>query len=443
VASLINRIQRAMLGSAGPEKVRALLTELAIPAGGSGELVLRRARRGFLRPISDEAILRDALGDLGLTGGGGGGAQALSGVRNAILHNLRDSETTLRDGLNGLLEAGDLGEGGGGGETPAWVPDDAVIHIDLVRAFNAQDAAWVEGTGVVDVDTLLGSDVNTENYWDETSYDSGLLTANGYEPGEEETSVAFIGAARTALVAGATTVVALKQTADTSNAINPFILMAESGDNGVSCDLNFGTLGFAQLDGDDVDADIAGIVNNTHGAGAINVAAMTLTNARAELAMNGTSALEGTLGEEYWPVESPFVAAASYVGPANAIQSITLYAALPSTAGLSALSETGVTNTAPHDVVVTWADDRPSPTFTAAEMVTDFLAATLLSATDDEGNPLAWASSPHDNLAIGADGHSIVVTSDFSGASSSAITVRATDPGGLYVEQEFTITVTA
>jgi hypothetical protein len=114
---LINRIQAAFLGSAGPEKVRALLTELAIPAGGSGELVLRRARRGFLRPISDEAILRDALGDLGLTGGGGGGgAQALSDVRNAILHNLRDSEATLRDGLNGLLEPGDLGEGGGGEE---------------------------------------------------------------------------------------------------------------------------------------------------------------------------------------------------------------------------------------------------------------------------------------------------------------------------------------
>jgi hypothetical protein len=117
VASLINRIQRAMLGSAGPEKVRALLAELAIPAGGSGgEHVLRRARQGFLRPISDEVILRDALGDLGLAGGGGGGAQALSDVRNAILHNLRDSEATLRDGLNGLLEPGDLGEGGGGEE---------------------------------------------------------------------------------------------------------------------------------------------------------------------------------------------------------------------------------------------------------------------------------------------------------------------------------------
>ena len=141
MASLINRIQAAMLGSAGPEKVRALLTELAIPAGGSGELALRRARRGFLRPISDEAILRNALDDLGLTAGGGGGAQALSDVRNALLHNLRDSETTLRDGLNALLEPGDLG---GGGEELEEAPEGFAYIVNADGAFlvNA-DGAYI------------------------------------------------------------------------------------------------------------------------------------------------------------------------------------------------------------------------------------------------------------------------------------------------------------
>ena len=32
MASLVNRIQAAILGSAGPEEVRRLLVELAIPA---------------------------------------------------------------------------------------------------------------------------------------------------------------------------------------------------------------------------------------------------------------------------------------------------------------------------------------------------------------------------------------------------------------------------
>jgi hypothetical protein len=116
MASLINRLQRAMLGSAGPEKVRALLAELAIPASGNSENALRRIRHGFLYSISDEADLRDALGALNLTGGGGGGDQALSDIQNAILLTLRDSEATLRQGLDGLLTPEDLGGSGSGGD---------------------------------------------------------------------------------------------------------------------------------------------------------------------------------------------------------------------------------------------------------------------------------------------------------------------------------------
>lgn len=118
MSSLISRVQRALLGSAGPEKVRVLLAELHIPAGGSGG-TMREVRRGALRSSTfSEEILRNALANIGLTGGLGGNAQqALDDIRRAILHHLVDSEITLRDGLNHLLAVDDLGGGGGGGPT--------------------------------------------------------------------------------------------------------------------------------------------------------------------------------------------------------------------------------------------------------------------------------------------------------------------------------------
>ena len=163
MSSLINRIQRAMLGSAGAEKVRALLHELAIPAGGSGGS-MREVRRGFLRPISDEAILRDALADLGLSGGGGGGTQSLSSIRTAILHNWSGNEAALRDGLDGLIEPGDLASGGGA--SPAWLETFRTPNGDLPRAGFA----------------LVGGEVKC---WDGTTDEIGIadLITNGTADG--------------------------------------------------------------------------------------------------------------------------------------------------------------------------------------------------------------------------------------------------------------------
>jgi hypothetical protein len=131
MATLIRRIQTAFLGGARDEELRALLAELGIASGHSGEHALREARRGFLRSISDEAILREGLSNLGLTGGGGGGMQAVSDIRNAILFNLRDSEATLCQGLDNLLMPEDLGDGssGNGGYIAKAVHFDGVTWL--------------------------------------------------------------------------------------------------------------------------------------------------------------------------------------------------------------------------------------------------------------------------------------------------------------------------
>lgn len=339
MATLINRIQRAILGSAGPDKVRALLAELQIPGGGSGGTI-REVRRGVLRPISDEAILRDALANIGLTGGGGGGGnQALSSIRTAILHNLVDSETTLRDGLDGLLAPGDLAEGGGGGG--GWIPDNAKIHIDLVGG-TPQGRAWVEGTGEVAVDTLLGTDPASGDAWADSEYDPANLTADGYVVAT--TSLALIGAAESFMLDEVTFVIRGKQILDVAPGAleNPeFRLLSDDGMDSVVYKLrpNFGSA-HVQSENGSLAGDIESIVNT--GLGSINVIAGTLTATRADIAVNGSTAVAGVMDETDRPPGNPFtIILWSNGGPAEqyALQSITLYDPLPDTDGLSELSE--------------------------------------------------------------------------------------------------------
>jgi hypothetical protein len=101
-------------------------------------------------------------------------------------------------------------EGGGGGTAPDWVPADAKIHIDLVGG-TPQGRAWVDGTGEVAVETLLGSDPNTDNAWGTTSYDSANLTADGYVwSASGDGAIAFLGVLRAAVVGGSTSVIRTK-----------------------------------------------------------------------------------------------------------------------------------------------------------------------------------------------------------------------------------------
>ena len=86
-------------------------------------------------------------------------------------------------------------EGGvGGGSAPEWVPANAKIHIDLVG-----NRAWTVADGEVAIDTLLGSDPNTEGYYGPSGYDPANLTADGYVA-TDVYYAAFIGVAKTKLL---------------------------------------------------------------------------------------------------------------------------------------------------------------------------------------------------------------------------------------------------
>jgi hypothetical protein len=229
-------------------------------------------------------------------------------------------------------------ECGGGGERPDWVPADAVIHIDLVGG-DPQGRAWTLADGEVAVDTLLGSDPNTENGWSTTEYNSSDLTADGLVPSDDPP--AMIGSARALMVSNVTSVFVWKQvdTAGVSVFVgstdgNDGLTVAGDGVTEVEGDVNASTYGTGTL----LDATIEDIVNVAPG---INGLAMTLTSARLDLACNGSAPTSVVLTETDRPPSNPFTAAVAFqTNPSGcALQSITLYDALPTTAGLSELSE--------------------------------------------------------------------------------------------------------
>lgn len=222
---------------------------------------------------------------------------------------------------------------GGGG--PEWVPADAKIYIDLVN-----DRAWTEADGEVAIDTLLGTDANTENGWDTTEYNPSNLMADGYF----ETSAvptAFIGAALLKLLDSFTMVTRFKLPAGPRASPSVSLaIMSANGNDGLELDLN--DTGFYadtySFGGAMVDTIIRDIVNSA--AGAINQLAWTVNGSRDEFAVNGSDPAVGIIGALDRPVGNPLVAALFFAQDHN-VQSITIYDALPSTAGLSALSETG------------------------------------------------------------------------------------------------------
>lgn len=337
--------------------------------------------------------------------------------------------------LTSLVEAAFDEEEGGGD----WWDDDAVVDIDLVN-----NRAWTEADGEVAIDTLLGTDANTDNYWDNSVYNPEALTVDGLVGYD---TVALIGAARTAALGG-TIRVQTKQLADTNSAFNPIILMAADGNNGAAVEIRFNPpdawFGF---DGDESDAaTISRIVNElVADGGAVNVIAATLTNTRAEFSANGSDAESAPVSASYWPDENPFVAVAFQVNDDNAMQTITIYDALPSTAGLSELSETDVTNTAPI-ISYTWGDHATDGEMTVEDInyaTGGYAIIDLVASSDPEGNPVTFSITGPSASDYTADGRYVFAAEGATFTSGDyTFTVRATDPGGLYVEQEFTITVT-
>lgn len=230
----------------------------------------------------------------------------------------------------------------GGGGAPDWVPANAAIHIDLVGG-TPQGRAWVAGTGEVAVDTLLGSDPNTVDGWGNCTYDPADLATDGLLTGND---VAFIGACRAALISGATFVYRFKgQQTDPGGSTYMEYLSAD-GEAGLEVITQIpggGGNGSISSWNGTASAATAAVINMT--AGAINVVAATITPTRGDIALNGSAAATTPLTTDDFPTSgaSPIVAVLMEItgSPTNGWywQSFTLYDPLPSTAGLSDLSE--------------------------------------------------------------------------------------------------------
>jgi hypothetical protein len=229
-----------------------------------------------------------------------------------------------QSGLRPVLEVA----GGGGGGPPEWVPSDAKIFIDLVG-----NRAWTETDGVVTVDTLLGADPNTSAGWDTTEYDPARLTADGYV--EHDHPPALIGGARTKVVAGATVIIKMKQITSTQQTHFPFVKIAADGSDALEFDLQApaqGSVGHAFEWSGPLDHNTTATVSG--GDGAINIAAITVTDARFDAAVNGSPAIAGA----HSAVDLIAVVIDAGAGVNTALQSVAIYDPLPSTAGLSELT---------------------------------------------------------------------------------------------------------
>lgn len=232
----------------------------------------------------------------------------------------------------------DTAEGGGG--IPEWVPEGAKIHIDLVRAFNNQDAAWTEADGIVAVDTLLGSDPNTEVGWGATAYNPDALAIDGYDMGLSGGPFALIGSALSLILAGSTFVLRYGMTNTGTPAGSPFVAISADGENAIEID-DAGSLTIEAYSYTGPYDRTSDAVINAGVEGALNALAMTLTASRAEFAVNGSSVYEDTLNPDEFiqTGDSPIVVALVDTRQNTAVQSLTIYDPLPDTTGLSALSE--------------------------------------------------------------------------------------------------------
>ena len=106
----------------------------------------------------------------------------------------------------------------GGGEAPAWVPEGALVHVDFLNGGRAWD-----GTTELDtagIGTLLGSDPAQDAWTMRVSTFNPLwITETGYKPPSTQ-CLAFLGAAKAALFAGASLVLRWRHDV-TVNASNP------------------------------------------------------------------------------------------------------------------------------------------------------------------------------------------------------------------------------
>jgi len=229
---------------------------------------------------------------------------------------------------------------------PDWVSPGAQIHIDFIGG-SPQGRAWVQGVGVVGINTLVGNDPLADAGWTTTGYNSAELTPDGYLP---TMSAAFIGEARNLLLTATTVRTVHTQTGQnisgSSTGCVVLSVFSPSGDNGVEIDLTpFAPGASSHLDvstwGGPAYGDILGAANSA--VGAINVTAYTVTANRLEADINGYSTpIALTLIDADRPTADSFKAAIFDHRPIQggyvAVRSIQFYAPLPTAAGLIPLS---------------------------------------------------------------------------------------------------------
>lgn len=351
-------------------------------------------------------------------------------------------------------ELAELAESG----APDWVPEAFAegIYVDFVRAFNDQDAAWVAGVGVVAVDALFGSDATADAYWGATTaFDPTALTEHGYDytgtmNGEP---AAFIGALRDMAAAGATLAWGFR-----GSGVGAFFGVSEDQASVVQVEASMRDLNSYSNNNELVDlaqamnADAAPDPSYTR-----NSLAVTLVSDRLDAAMNGEFSGTAALAETDIIPGSPLVA---FLIDSNAFALRYVGARAPLAYGdgsaLRALSDTGVENTAPHDLVFEWREDvAPGGIATQANLTNDpgGLQPIMQNviASDDEGNPVVLTVVDDETGALSVEftGFGFDWTVFWSIGPTPpdvgiyGFTLRLTDPGGLYVEQEFEIEVTA
>ena len=328
-------------------------------------------------------------------------------------------------------------------DRPEWVPENAVIHIDLVGG-DPQGRAWVEGAGEVAVDTLLGSDPDTENAWDVTDYDPDALTADGYDMTEADGPFAFIGDALAAILAGSTFVLRYVMTSTSLPGGSPFVAISADANNAIEID-DAGSRTIQAYSYTGPYDRTSDEVINAGTVGAVNALAMTLTASRAEFAVNGSSVYEDTLAPDEFiqTGDSPIVAALVDTQQNTAVRSITIYDPLPSTVGLDDLSETGVINTAPHDLEIDdWDSGLEQPLEGGAiEYIgADTVLGTIV-ATDDEGNFLTYSLVDGEEWVTISEAGVLRSAAELTPDADVNYTVGVTDNGGLYSEREFTLKI--
>lgn len=224
---------------------------------------------------------------------------------------------------------------GGGGE-PEWVRSGAYIDIDFIGG-DPQGRAYLAGTGEVDPVTLLGEDVNAGSW--EPTYDAESITADGYYSND---SLGFIGALGAKIVAGSTVRIVLKQVV--ANGDTPGIIVLSANESAyVEIDISQSSMDVISFSGTGAYSNqIDNVLDfDNPSEGAINILAITLTPTRAEIACNNSAPIADVLTTAEFPTsgENQIVAAIWSGNELIAIQRITVYDALPSTAGLQALSQ--------------------------------------------------------------------------------------------------------